>query len=89
MGYFDYVYVDYVMIFGHLIKSLRPNKGKSEIPLFAILSVVCQIRETSLIWSSLILSHDCIIKFITSFYKTYLSSKVTLFLALADLTPFL
>ena len=35
------------------------NKGIFEIPLFAILAILCQIRENSLIWSSLIWSHHC------------------------------
>ena len=30
-----------------------------EIPLFAILAILCEIRENSLIWSSLIWSHHC------------------------------
>ena len=40
------------MIFGS-------NKGMSKIPLFAIFRILGQIREFSLIWSSLIWSHDC------------------------------
>ena len=35
------------------------NKGMFGIPLFAILAILCQIRENSLIWSSLIWSHHC------------------------------
>ena len=33
-----------------------------EIPLFAILAVLCQIREKSFIWSFLIWSHHCTCK---------------------------
>ena len=42
-------------------ENLRSNKGMSKILLFAILSISCQIRENSLIWSSFIWSHDCIV----------------------------
>ena len=35
------------------------NKGMFKIPLFAILVILGQIRENSLIWSSLIWSTHC------------------------------
>ena len=41
------------------------NEGMFEIPLFAIFAILCQIRENSLIWSSLIWSHHCIALFYT------------------------
>ena len=44
------------------IESVRENsrskEGKSKIPLFAILPIICQTREDPLTWSSLIWTHD-------------------------------
>ena len=43
----------------HIWINLMSNKGIFKIPLFAILLIWGQIRENSLIWSSLIWSHHC------------------------------
>ena len=64
MGYSGLIYKTNGQFYSHFVKSLTPNRGKSKIPLFAILSISCQIRENSLIWSSLIWSHDCTTKFL-------------------------
>ena len=46
------------------IESVRENsrskEGKSKIPLFAILPIICQTREDPLTWTSLIQTRDCI-----------------------------
>ena len=39
--------------------NIGSNKGTFKIPLFAVFEISCQIRENSLIWSSLIWSHHC------------------------------
>ena len=57
--YLDLVYASYVLIFAHFIENVRSNNGKTKVPLFAILSIPCQIRENSLIWGSFSWSHDC------------------------------
>ena len=39
MGYINFVYVKFMMIFAHFMGNLRSNKGKSKIPLFDILAI--------------------------------------------------